>query len=60
VAEVASYGVAWLVCGATALGALVAILNGRRLLLRDRLPAKPEGSFDSQAVSGAARGDRGA
>jgi hypothetical protein len=57
---VASYGAAWLVCGATALGALVAILNGRRLLLRDSLPAKPEGSLDSQAVSGAARGDRGA
>jgi MFS family permease len=60
VAQVASYGVAWLVCGATALGALVAILTGRRLLLRDRRPAPPGGSFDSRAVSGAARGDRGA
>jgi MFS family permease len=60
VAEVASYDVAWLVCGATALGALVAILTGRRLLLRDRRPASPGGSFDGRAAHEAARGDRGA
>jgi hypothetical protein len=36
VAEAASYDVAWLVSGAFALGALAAILAGRRLVLRDR------------------------
>jgi MFS family permease len=36
VAEAASYDVAWLVSGASALGALAAILAGRRLVLRDR------------------------
>jgi MFS family permease len=36
VVEAASYDVAWLVSGAVALVALVAILIGRRMLLRDR------------------------
>ncbi len=36
VAEASSYGVAWLVSGAIALAALVAILVGRRMVLRDR------------------------
>jgi MFS family permease len=36
VVEAASYDVAWLVSGAIALVALVAILIGRRTLLRDR------------------------
>jgi MFS family permease len=39
VAEVTSYDVAWLGSGAMALAALVAILAGRRMLLRDRHPA---------------------
>ncbi|HEX2184292.1 MAG TPA: MFS transporter, partial [Chloroflexota bacterium] len=39
VAEVTSYDVAWLGSGAMALVALVAILAGRRMLLRDRRPA---------------------
>ena len=39
VAEVTSYDVAWLGSGAMALAALVAILAGRRMLLRDRRPA---------------------
>ena len=60
VAEVASYDVAWLVCGSIALGALVAILTGRRLLLRDRRLASPGGSFDGRAAHEAARGNRGA
>ena len=60
VAEVASYDAAWLVCGATALGALVAILTGRRLLLRDRRLASPGGSLDGRASHETARGDRGA
>jgi MFS family permease len=60
VAEVASYDVAWLVCAAIALGALVAILTGRHLLLRDRRLASLGGSFDGRAAHEAARGDRGA
>jgi MFS family permease len=36
VVEAASYDVAWLVSGAIALGALAAILAGRRMVLRDR------------------------
>jgi MFS family permease len=36
VVEASSYGVAWLACGAMALAALVAILLGRRMVLRDR------------------------
>jgi MFS family permease len=39
VAEVSSYDVAWLGSGAMALAALVAILAGRRMLLRDHRPA---------------------
>jgi MFS family permease len=39
VAEVTSYDVAWLGSGAMALAALVAILAGRRMLLRGRRPA---------------------
>jgi MFS family permease len=34
--ELASYDVAWLLCGASALAALAAILAGRRMVLRDR------------------------
>jgi MFS family permease len=34
--EATSYGVAWLVCGAIAATALVAILAGRAMILRDR------------------------
>jgi MFS family permease len=37
VVETASYDAAWLVSGAMALAALVAILVGRRMVLRDRL-----------------------
>jgi predicted MFS family arabinose efflux permease len=36
VVEAAGYGTAWLVCGALALVALVAILAGRRTVLRGR------------------------
>ena len=36
VAEATSYNVGWLVCGAFALGALAAIVAGRRMVLRDR------------------------
>jgi MFS family permease len=36
VAEASSYGAAWLVSGAIALVALVAVLVGRRMVLRDR------------------------
>ena len=36
VVEGSSYGTAWIVCGALALAALVAILTGRHILLRDR------------------------
>jgi MFS family permease len=36
VVEATSYGVAWLVCGAIAAIALVAILAGRAMILRDR------------------------
>ena len=43
VAETTSYEVAWLVCGAFALGALAAILVGRRMILRDRRPVPEEG-----------------
>ena len=39
VVEASSYGVAWLFCGAMALAALVAILLGRRMVLRDRAAA---------------------
>ncbi|HKH77061.1 MAG TPA: MFS transporter [Rubrobacteraceae bacterium] len=60
VAEVASYDVAWLACTVIALGALVAILTGRRLLLRDRRLASPGGSLDGRASHETARGDRGA
>ena len=43
VAETTSYEVAWLVCGAFALGALAAILVGRCMILRDRRPVPEEG-----------------
>ncbi len=36
VAEATSYSVGWLVCGAFSLGALAAIVAGRRMVLRDR------------------------
>lgn len=39
VVEATSYGVAWLFSGAMALAALVAILLGRRMVLRDRAAA---------------------
>ena len=51
VVEASSYGVAWLACGAMALAALVAILLGRRMVLRDRAdaaPAVPAGGVGSQ------------
>jgi MFS family permease len=41
VVEAASYDVAWLVSGAIALVALVAILIGRHMLLRDRRAERP-------------------
>jgi predicted MFS family arabinose efflux permease len=45
-----SYGVAWLFCGAMALAALVAILLGRRMVLRDRDAAAsvPTGGVGTQ------------
>ena len=43
VVEVASYDVAWLLSGAVALVAMVAILIGRRMLLRDRADALSRG-----------------
>ena len=52
VAEAASYGVAWLVCGVFALGALAAILTGRRMVLRDRRLAMAGGSFEGRAARG--------
>jgi MFS family permease len=56
VAEAASYDVAWLVCGAFALGALAAIVAGRRMILRDRRAFAAGGSFDEKAASGPVRG----
>ena len=44
VAEASSYGVAWLVSGAIALVALVAVVIGRRMLLRDRAALAEPGS----------------
>ena len=44
VVEATSYDVAWLVSGAIALGALAAILAGRRMVLRDRREAAEAGS----------------
>src|ERR671921_138508 len=49
VAEAASYQVAWLVCGAFALGALATIVAGRRMILRDRR-AFAQGTFDASTV----------
>lgn len=54
VAEAASYQVAWLVCGAFALGALAAIVAGRRMILRDRR-AVAQGTFDARTVKGGSR-----
>ncbi|MFL6200557.1 MAG: MFS transporter, partial [Thermoanaerobaculia bacterium] len=54
VAEAASYQVAWLVCGAFALGALAAIVTGRRMILRDRR-AFAQGTFDARTVKGGSR-----
>jgi MFS family permease len=54
VAEAASYQVAWLVCGAFALGSLVAIVAGRRMILRDRR-AFAQGTFDPRTVKGGSR-----
>ena len=49
VVEATSYDAAWLVSGAIALAALIAILVGRRMLLRDRHPApEDESSKKSQ------------
>ena len=56
VAEGASFDVAWLVCGAFALGALAAIVAGRRMILRDRRAFAAAGSFDEKAASGPVRG----
>jgi len=50
VAEAASYNVAWLVCGAFAVGALAAIVAGRRMIVRDRR-AFAEGSFHARTAS---------
>jgi MFS family permease len=44
VAEATSYSVAWLVSGAIALVAMVAVLIGRRMLLRDRAVLAEPGS----------------
>jgi hypothetical protein len=52
VAEAASYDAAWLVCGATALGALAAILAGRRMILRDRRTVAAGSPFDGQSACG--------
>jgi hypothetical protein len=46
--------VAWLVCGAFALGALAAIVAGRRMILRDRR-AFAQGTFDARTVKGGSR-----
>ncbi len=54
VAEAASYQVAWFVCGAFALGALAAIVAGRRMILRDRR-AFAQGTFDARTVKGGFR-----
>ncbi|MFL5991758.1 MAG: MFS transporter [Rubrobacteraceae bacterium] len=54
VAEAASYQVAWLVCGAFALGALAAIVAGRRMILRDRR-AFAQGTFDARTVKDGSR-----
>ncbi|MFL6058152.1 MAG: MFS transporter [Rubrobacteraceae bacterium] len=54
VAEAASYQVAWLVCGAFALGALAAIIAGRRMILRDRR-AFAQGTFDARTVKDGSR-----
>ena len=43
VVEAASYDVAWLVSGAIALGALAAILAGRRMVLRDQVAQRSWG-----------------
>jgi MFS family permease len=56
VTEAASFDVAWLVCGAFALGALAAIVAGRRMVLRDRRAFAAAGSFDEKAASGPVRG----
>ena len=44
VVEAAGYGTAWLLCGAVALVALVAILLGRAMIVGDRAPETAEGS----------------
>ena len=49
VAEAASYQLAWFICGAFALGALAAIVAGRRMILRDRR-AFAQGTFDARTV----------
>jgi MFS family permease len=54
VAEAVSYQVAWLVCGAFALGAFAAIVAGRRMILRDRR-AFAQGTFDARTVKGGFR-----
>ena len=54
VAEAAAYQVAWFVCGAFALGALAAIVAGRRMILRDRR-AFAQGTFDARRVKGGSR-----
>jgi MFS family permease len=52
VAEAGSYQAAWLVCGVFALGALVAILAGRHLVLRDRRAAPAGEAFGRRAARG--------
>ncbi len=52
VVEASSYGVAWLFSGATALAALVAILLGRSMVLRDRAAAAAEKTGAQRPVKG--------
>jgi MFS family permease len=49
VVEAASYEAAWLLCGAIALVALVAILAGRAMILRDRARNRELGGEDLRA-----------
>jgi MFS family permease len=49
VVEAASYDAAWLLCGAIALVALLAILAGRAMMLRDRAGDRASGPRDPDA-----------
>jgi MFS family permease len=52
VVEAASYDAAWLLCGAIALVALVAILAGRAMMLRDRARASEPRDRDAETPHG--------